>query len=269
MPFRHTRMRLTLLFALATFMVLPFFLTPLQAAQCQARSGPQTTALVELYTSEGCDSCPPADRWLQSLSGRGLAPAKLVPLSLHVDYWDYIGWKDPYAQQRHSERQRKLAQAMRARIIYTPQVLLQGEDFRRWGSSAFDEAVAKINARPARASISLSLQAGHPDTLATEVRAELLDTAQEPDTALYLASYENKLVSRVAAGENRGRTLAHDYVVLEWVGPIAFAGGKIAERRALPLLPKAVPANSGVAAFVQNRRTGEVLQALMLPACPG
>jgi len=158
---------------------------------------------------------------------------------------------------------------MRARIVYTPQVLLQGADFRRWGSSSFDEAVARINARPARASISLTLLAGLADTLATEVRAELLDAAQEADAALYLASYENKLVSKVAAGENRGRTLAHDYVVLEWVGPIVFAGGRIDERRTLPLLPKAVPAHSGVAAFVQNRRTAEVLQALMLPACPG
>jgi hypothetical protein len=90
----------------------------------------------------------------------------------------------------------------------------------------------------------------------------------DPDAALYVASYENRLVSRVAAGENRGRTLSHDYVVLEWLGPIPFAGGRIDERRVLPQLPKAVPANSGVAAFVQNRRTAEVLQALMLPACP-
>ncbi len=254
---------------LALFLALVALLAPVQAAQCQARSGPQTTALVELYTSEGCDSCPPADRWLQGLAGRGLAPERVVPLSLHVDYWDYIGWKDPYAQQRHSERQRKLAQVMRAKIVYTPQVLLQGEDFRRWGTSAFDEAVARINARPARANISLVLQAGPPGTLAAEVHAELLDAAQEADAALYLASYENKLVSKVAAGENRGRTLAHDYVVLEWVGPIAFSNGKVAERRTLPLLPKAVAANSGVAAFVQNRRSAEVLQALMLPACPG
>ena len=76
-------------------------------------------------------------------------------------------------------------------------------------------------------------------------------------------------MSSVSAGENRGRTLAHDYVVFEWLGPIAFSGGRIDERRALPLLPGATPAHSGVAAFVQNRRTAEVLQALMLPACPG
>jgi hypothetical protein len=253
----------------ALCLVLACLMAPAQAAQCQARSGPHTAALVELYTSEGCDSCPPADRWLQGLAGRGLTPDQVVPLSLHVNYWDYIGWKDPYAQQRFADRQRRLAQVMRARIVYTPQVLLQGQDFRRWYGAGFDAAVAAINARAPRASIALELETGLPASLGVRARAELLDASQGADAALYLASYENKLVSRVAAGENRGRTLAHDYVVLEWTGPIAFAGATAEARRSLPLLPKAVPANSGVAAFVQNRRTGDILQALMLPACPG
>lgn len=242
---------------------------PALALQCSIASGPQTTALVELYTSEGCDSCPPADRWLQDLAGRGFGPSRVVPLSLHVTYWDYIGWKDSYAQQRFSDRQHKLAQVMRARIVYTPQVLLQGRDFRSWHGAEFEAAVAAINARPPGARIALDLETGRPDTFGVRARAELLDRSQEADAALYLASYENKLVSQVSAGENRGRSLAHDYVVLEWVGPIAFAGGRAEGQRAVPLLPKAIPANSGVAAFVQNRRTGAVLQALMLPACPG
>jgi hypothetical protein len=260
-------MRTLLAVAATVLAALSAGLPPAQAAQCRASSGPHTTALVELYTSEGCDSCPPADRWLQGLAGRGLAPDRVVPLSLHVNYWDYIGWKDPYAQQRFADRQRKLAQAMKARIVYTPQVLLQGQDFRAWGGRAFDEAVARINARPPKAAISLALAGGRGDTLDVEARAELLQP--DEDAALFLATYENRLVSNVSAGENRGRTLSHDYVVFEWLGPIPFHGGRVAERRALPLLPRAVPANSGVAAFVQNRRTAEVLQALMLPACPG
>jgi hypothetical protein len=92
---------------------------------------------------------------------------------------------------------------------------------------------------------------------------------QAEHAALYLASFENKLASSVAAGENRGKRLEHDYVVFEWVGPIPFKEGRIHEQRVLPLVPKAVQAHSGVAAFVQNRRTAEVLQALMLPACRG
>ena len=243
-------------------------LTPAQAGECSARSGPHTAALVELYTSEGCNSCPPADRWLQGLGARGYAPGRVVPLSLHVNYWDYIGWKDPFAQQRFADRQRRLAQVMRARVVYTPQVLLQGRDFRAWHTGSFDEAVARINARPPQASIALRLLGGRGDTLDIRVSAALRDPAGQPDAVLYLASYENKLASSVSAGENRGRTLQHDYVVFEWVGPIPFTGGGIEARRALPLLPRAVRANSGVAAFVQDRRSADVLQALMLPACP-
>lgn len=242
----------------------------LMAAECKARSPETTTALVELYTSEGCDSCPPADRWLSSLASRGYGPERLVPLSLHVDYWDYIGWKDPYAQSRFASRQRKLAQLTRSAIVYTPQVLLQGQDFRGWRGDGFDEAVKRINSRPARASIALSLDTRGNGTFQVEAVAELRDASQRAEAALYMATYENKLLSRVQAGENRGKTLAHDFVVFEWVGPLEFKGAaRLAERRSLPLLPSAKPAHSGVIAFIQNRTSSEVLQALLLPACPG
>ena len=265
-------------------LLLPLFLVSfgVNGGQCKAESPRTTTALVELYTSEGCDSCPPADRWLSSLGPKGFAPDRVVPIALHVDYWDYIGWKDPYARQAHSARQRKMAQLARAAVIYTPQVLLQGQDFRAWreGGNAggrpgpFDAAVAKINARPAKARISLSLDAKRPagrrgDVFEVEAAAELADAAPAPDIGLYLGAYENKLVSEVKAGENRGKTLPHDYVVLQWVGPLEFKAGKLSERHTLALLPKAVPAHSGVVAFVQNRANAEVLQALMLPACQG
>ena len=117
------------------------------AASCSAVSGEHTTALVELYTSEGCDSCPPADRWLSSLGGGGQVPRSIVPIALHVDYWDYIGWKDPYANREFSLRQRKLSQLQRLALVYTPQVVLQGHDFRGWGTPAFDAAVAQIASR--------------------------------------------------------------------------------------------------------------------------
>ena len=118
--------------------------------QCVSESGPSTAALVELYTSEGCSSCPPAERWLGGLPA--LPRHRVVPLALHVDYWDYIGWKDPYAKREFSLRQRKLSQLQRMALVYTPQVMLQGRDFRGWGTKAFDEAVERINSdrpRPA------------------------------------------------------------------------------------------------------------------------
>ena len=243
---------------------------PARAMQCISESPQYTTALVELYTSEGCDSCPPADRWLSSLGARGFAPNRVVPIALHVDYWDYIGWKDPYARQAHTARQRKMARLARAAMVYTPQVLLQGQDFRSWNSGgAFEQAVAKINERPAKARISLKLDMLVKDVLEVGVAAQLEDRSPNGEIALYLGAYENKLVSEVKAGENRGKTLPHDFVVLQWLGPFEFKGKKLSERHSLPLLPKAVPGHSGVVAFVQNRATSEVLQSLMLPACPG
>ena len=240
----------------------------LAAGQCVAQSGPGTAALVELYTSEGCSSCPPADRWLSGLGPRGYVPGRVVPLSLHVDYWDYIGWKDPFAKGEFSGRQRKMTALQRQAFVYTPQVMLQGEDFRGWGGAAFDRAVERINAQPARARISLEITGVGKRAISVQAQARLLDGSQQADAALYLAAYENKLASQVTAGENRGERLQHDYVVLEWQGPLPFSSGPtLAAARDLPLLPKAVPAHSGVAAFVQNRRTGEVLQALMLPSC--
>jgi hypothetical protein len=250
--------------------VNPAFASPAPGAQCKADSGPQTAALVELYTSEGCSSCPPADRWLSSLGGGGQVPGRVVPIALHVDYWDYIGWKDPYAQREFSLRQRKLSQLQRMALVYTPQVLLQGRDFRGWGTPAFDAAVARITAQPAKARISLLVRQGVGNALQVEAGAQLLDPAQQADAALYLAAYESRLSSTVSAGENRGRKLTHDYVVLEWQGPFSFGpGAQLLERRELALLPRASAGSSGIVGFVQNRRTAEVLQALMLPACPG
>jgi hypothetical protein len=235
-----------------------------EAMQCTAQSGPGTTALVELYTSEGCSSCPPADRWLSGLPGRYPA-GSLVPLALHVDYWDYIGWKDPYGKREFSLRQRKLTQLQRMAFVYTPQVMLQGRDFRGWGGKGFDDALARINAQPARASLRLAILRADAAGLDVEASASLLEPSG--DAALYIAAYRNGLQSQVSAGENRGRRLNHDHVVLEWQGPFDFAGTALSERRKLPLLPGAAAADSGVAAFVQDRRTGEVLQALLRSSC--
>jgi hypothetical protein len=238
------------------------------APACSAYTGPHTTALVELYTSEGCDSCPPADHWLSSLFAQGFRPDQVVPLALHVDYWDYIGWKDPFARGEFAVRQHKLAAMRRPVVVYTPQVLLQGQDFRGWASRDFAEHVARINSRAARARIALSIRSVEPRTIRADVSAMLLDSAERKNAAVYLAAYENRLTSDVKAGENRGRRLDHDFVVREWIGPIVFGESlKVEESRALPLLPGADPKNLGVAAFVQNRATSEVLQALMLPAC--
>src|SRR6266849_5789491 len=93
---------------------------------CAAQSGPNTAALVELYTSEGCSSCPPADRQLSRLREALDPTAVVVPLSLHVDYWDYIGWKDPFAQGEFAKRQTWLAHANQQGFVYTPHFFVGG-----------------------------------------------------------------------------------------------------------------------------------------------
>lgn len=239
---------------------------------CRAATTGQTNVLVELFTSEGCNSCPPADQWLSALGKSPAVPDQVVPIAWHVDYWDYIGWKDRFAQAAFSERQHRLAQIRRERVVYTPQVLLQGRDFRGWSQGGFERLAAGIEARPARARIALSIVSRSESSIEIEVDARLLDSGlrSAPTTqALYLAATASGLSSEVRAGENAGRRLSHDYVAFGWRGPIPFGPDGVLSQRQRLGLPQAVSGATGVVAFVQSERTAEVVQALMLPVCPG
>jgi len=247
------------------FLVLAVLLVnPVHAQKCSARSGEKTAVLVELYTSEGCETCPPADRWLSKL-GKKYPPELVVPLALHVDYWDYVGWKDPYAKRAFSDRQRGLAQLRNSSLVYTPQVFVQGNELRDWSGDAFDQAVSRLHAKPAGANLELEIISTGQDAIVVRAKATIVDATQAGDAMLYVAAYENRLESQVTAGENNGLKLQHDHVALDWQGPYRPGEGKFR----LPLPPKAKTADSGVVAFVQNRRTGEILQTLMLGSCPG
>jgi len=264
-------MKIVLLAALAATLV-PCTTVSSLAASCSAKSGPQTAALVELYTSEGCDSCPPADHWLSGLKDSDAKSGRAVPLAMHVDYWDYIGWHDPYAQARFTARQRELSAINHDHTIYTPQILVAGKDFRPgWfsvGGESFDEAVARINLRTAGADIGLALTGNSGKELRYEANAKLRNATDMRDAALYVAIIENNLTSAVAAGENKGKTLKHDFVVRDWEGPFAFnPDGNLALNRTIAMQSNWKVQDLGVTAFVQNRSTGRVLQALQLAAC--
>lgn len=248
-------------------LVIAMLYSPLAVAgQCSVSSGAQTNALLELYTSEGCSSCPPADRWLSSVVSRGEVAGHIVPLALHVDYWDYIGWKDRFAKPGFSARQRDLAAAQNSRLVYTPQLLLNGRDYRGWGSAArFEKDVAAIARQPARADISLSLAQPTADTLEISVASK---ASGKDAPMLYLALYENGLGTQVRAGENGGATLHHDYVVREWRGPFPLGDGNAAlPKQKIALQPDWKLRDLGVAVFVQNRVSGAVLQSLALGWC--
>jgi len=236
----------------------------LSFAACDLKSGPHTNALVELYTSEGCSSCPPADKRLSALPSGEYGPGRLVPISLHVDYWDYIGWKEPFAQPRFSERQSWLVRANGHKTVFTPHFFVSGTEVRDWQADLNDE-LKRVTAQPPRADIHVRAEAGDPGTLSVTASA----TAARPDEklGLFVALTEDKLTSSVSAGENRGVTLSHDHVVREWIGPIAFRAGRAGVTQSVPIRASWNSARLGIAAFVQDLRTGQVLQAAGASQC--
>ncbi len=249
--------------ALGTLLCLPVVA---EATSCTATSGERRVALLELYTSEGCSSCPPADRWVSGLPGRGLTPERVVVLGFHVDYWDYIGWPDPYAQRRFSERQRHVNVRNGARFVYTPQLMLDGKDYRRgfWRDD-IAAAVAAINQQRPGARLGLTLAPGNAEL---EARAEV--AVPDPETRssadVYLALLEDRLGNHVTSGENRGQRLAHDFVVRELAGPFQAQHTPAITHR-FKFAPGWKTGDLSVAVFAQVRASGAVLQALALPYC--
>jgi hypothetical protein len=235
-------------------------------AACDARSGPMKAALVELYTSEGCSSCPPADRQLSRLREVLDPAAEVVPLALHVKYWDYIGWKDPYAQDHFGERQSWLVRANQRRTVYTPQFFVGGAELRSWRGGLRDQ-VRQLNAVPAAAAIRIRAGEAASGTLA--LSADATARAETGPAELTLAVAESGLVSKVTRGENGGATLAHDHVVRAWIGPIPLRDGAARVEREIALPTAWNRAKLEVVAFVQDRHSGAVLQALSASGCVG
>lgn len=233
------------------------------AATCSATSGAHRVALLELYTSEGCDSCPPADRWVSALPSRGLTVERVVTLAYHVDYWNHLGWKDPFAQARFTERQRFANARIGNRTIYTPQLMLDSKDYRRGVRDTFDQDIAGINRQQPGADIALSMTTANG---IVETSARVTPRQQNASVSGFLALTENRLSNQVTAGENRGRRLQHDFVVRELAGPFALnARGSIAHT--FRLAPSWKTRDLSVVAFLQTAGTGEVLQAVALSYC--
>ena len=237
------------------------------AAACSAASGARRVPVLELYTSEGCDSCPPADRWLSRLAERGLGPDRVVALAFHVDYWNHLGWIDPFAKRQHAERQRTAARRNNARFVYTPQLILNGKDYRRGLlRDDFPDRVAAIHRQPPGAALTLRRR-----DLATPAVGVSLDVSMPRDSVAadaWIALYEDGLESRVAAGENRGRTLAHDRVVRALAGPYQIdQGGLFTTNYQFARETSWQESRLVVAAFVTSRESGDVIQALALGPC--
>lgn len=221
--------------------------------RCQAVSAATPPTVLELYTSEGCSSCPPADRWLSSLRGR----ADVLALAFHVSYWDRLGWPDRFALPEATARQRELAQRAGSRQVYTPQVVANGRDWRDWHREPIP--------RPAvvgGGAIRLGLQQEGP---VVRVRVDPWLVRADARFSGYWALVEDFHESQVKAGENAGATLRHHHVV-RMIQPVpawlasAGHGGRIEVPAADPRHPRRV------VFVVTDEATSRPVQALAL-AC--
>lgn len=233
------------------------------AAECSAKSGTATVPLLELYTSEGCSSCPPADKWLSDLKPDS---NKVIPLAFHVDYWDYIGWKDKFSKAEYSERQRKTAAFAGAGFVYTPQFVLSGRDFKGADASRLNQAIAASQKLASRANLSLNASTQSNGEITLKATAQAANQADIKHADIFVAIYENKLVSQVNAGENNGRELKHDYVVRDLLGAYQLSN-KNTFAKNFTLKPEWKGKQAGAVIFVQDTRNGEILQSLALPFC--
>jgi len=169
-------------------------------------SNNEQVSLIELYTSEGCSSCPPAERWMSKLADDEKLWSHFVPLAFHVDYWDYIGWKDPYASKEYSQRQRRYAHQFNERTVYTPGMRKNGEDWRSW--RFFGNPETKANGDAGKVSITINNDS---------FTAHYIPSPENIDAKnlqLNVAILGVGLSNDVTRGENRGKTLEHDFVVL-------------------------------------------------------
>lgn len=232
---------------------------------CEVKSGASTAALVELYTSEGCSSCPPADKQLSALKKQLDPDAVVVPLSLHVSYWDDIGWKDVFAKKTFDQRQSELVAAQHSRVVYTPQFFVNGNEVRSWRGN-LPSAIRQINAVPAPVTISLKTSATNANTIALDVTVNA-KAKEKVDGDLYVAISESDLTSKVLRGENSGVTLHHDNIVRQWYGPIPLVQGAAQFHQEVILPAGWKRDNLQGVAFVQAPNEGSVLQAVSTAQC--
>ena len=236
-----------------------------QRSQLSVTSHATISPVIELYTSEGCSSCPKADNFMTELGGiidRAVDQEfHAVPLAFHVDYWNRLGWIDPYSKPEFTARQREIGNINNQRSIYTPEFVVAGKESR--GGTDVVERIKQSNRQMAAVVIRLNLKAADTDKLEADFTIDNRITgAAGSDALAYVAIYENDIVRKIGGGENKGRTLTHNYVVRHWSNPIRLSEGITNKTASLKIGGGWVRENLGFAVVVVNRENGETLQAL-------
>ncbi|MBM3613722.1 MAG: DUF1223 domain-containing protein [Alphaproteobacteria bacterium] len=227
-------------------------------AQAQAQAQPQAQApgvgggaggaagrlvVVELFTSQGCSSCPPADAHLVELAQR----ADVLALSFHVDYWDYIGWKDPYSLPESTARQRAYQRAHQLRHVFTPQMVVQGRaQIAGTERAAIEGMIANAYRLPL--ALGLAAESGDPPTLTLSATGSLPEAQRANGADVWLIGFDRGGSTQVTKGENAGRTLHNAHVVRsiarigrvkELGGPMSVPGTTLAGRHFAAILVQA------------------------------
>jgi hypothetical protein len=207
----------------------------------------ERAVVVELFTSQGCSSCPPADALLRQIARDPRLDGKVIPLAFHVDYWNSAGWRDPFSSREWSERQGAYVRAMKLPSAYTPQVVVNGAR-QMVGSSRLEiyTAIEEESQRPAEGTVTIAAAPG-----GYLVRA----SSSHPYADLVIITFENGATTQVTGGENNGRTLASDAIVRTLVRSTSTPGSSSMEKKV------EVPAGLGVAAFLQDRTTRQIWNA--------
>jgi hypothetical protein len=209
-------------------------------------SAGDNVVMVELFTSQGCSSCPPADRTLAELADRD----DILALSLHVDYWDYLGWQDTFAQAEHTERQAEYRDKLGARVLFTPQVVVDGFlSVAGYKRAAIEKAIER------------AARDGHPLGIAIHsengmLRADITGSRGRDPCTIWVAAYDQSATVEIDRGENAGNTFVYHNVVdkLMKVGPWDGQAGT-----SFPL-PQPGP-GEGIAVWLQDDRSGRILAA--------
>lgn len=237
-----------------------------QTAPADTSTAAAHPILVELFTSEGCSSCPPADALLEKMDGSQPFPgAQLIVLSEHVDYWDHDGWKDPNSSPAMTERQAAYVHALGLQTPYTPQMIVDGTSVVRVGDPQQIIKVFQDDAATPKDPVRIgevSVDAGSPGILQARIEAD--GSSDKRNVDVYVAIALDRVESQVLHGENGGRHLTHVAVVQQLIKIGKLQKGKIFDKTVrLKLKPGTDPKNVRVVAFVQEPGPGRLLGAAL------
>lgn len=222
-------------------------LAPLLFVSLAGAAGAEdNVVMVELFTSQGCSSCPPADETLAELAGR----KDVLALSLHVDYWNYLGWQDTFAQAEHTARQADYRDKLGNRVLFTPQIVVDGSrSVPGYKRAMIEAAIARAAESPDPASIEI----GRNDGM---FHARIASDGKHGPATIWVASYDQASTVEIERGENAGRTFTYRNVVekLMKVGPWHVGGPQ-----SFPLPQPG--SGEGIAVWLQDDRSGQILAA--------